>query len=387
MPGDHNNVPPIAVDVMGGDFGPGVIIDGAVQAVEQLGIDVILVGREDEIRSHIDRSPSAAKSFLASNRLKIQQASDVITMEDSPSRAIRLKPDASIRRAFELMKKSEASAVVSPGNTGAMMAAGLFVSRTLSGIARPAIATLIPRTGGLPPVVFLDSGANVECHASQLVQFAIMGNFYSQTALEISKPRIALLSNGTESSKGTDIIRASAHCLKEMEELRFVGYVEGRDIAKDVADVVVCDGFTGNVVLKTMEGSVDLVVSSIKESVLESPLAKFGMWLAKPTLKRLFTEKLDPSAYGGAPLLGLNGIGIVCHGSSREKAILNAVRVAQRLASDNLVGRLECALAQFEQRSPDELQSSMWNGVEHPFSKNESDRRKDGVQSSSGSSE
>lgn len=368
MPNTPQNHLPIAVDVMGGDHGPGVVIEGAVAAWMNLGISVALVGHESEITSHL-RSINARISTDGESGVSVIHAPEVITMEDSPSRAIRTKPRSSVRVAFELVRDGKASAVVSPGNTGAMMAAGLFVVGTLPGIARPAIASLIPRVGGKPPVVFLDSGANIDCHASQLVQFALMGNFYAVSALGIRTPRVALLSNGTESTKGTDIIRSTAMYLSELDEIDFVGYVEGRDIAKDVADVVVCDGFTGNIVLKTMEGSVELVIDSIKEYVERSARGKLGMWLAKPVFKSLFGEKLDPSAYGGAPLLGLAENGIVCHGASKQRAITNAIRVAQRLVSERLVNRLEEALSALDPKLPDGQDEDIWNRMEQRFSK------------------
>lgn len=193
--------------------------------------------------------------------------------------------------------------MVSPGNTGAMMAAGLYVSGTLPGIARPAIASLIPKSGNGQPTVLLDSGANVDCNANQLVQFALMGNCYALSVLNCTSPRIGILSNGSEKSKGNDITRSASLMLSEIKELNFIGYIEGRDLPRDVADVVVCDGFVGNVLLKAMEGSIELVFDSIKHYVEKSFRGKVGMWLAKPIFKALFKQKLDPSAYGGAPLL------------------------------------------------------------------------------------
>lgn len=363
---------PVALDAMGGDYGPRVVVEGAVDAAEELGISTILVGDRAVIESRLaelgaDNNP----------KISICHASESITMEDSPSTAIRGKPDSSLRLAFELVRDGKACGAVSAGNTGAMMAAGLYVCGALRGIARPAIASLIPRRGDSPPTVLLDSGANTDCHAFQLVQFALMGSCYARSAVSLPNPKVALLSNGSELSKGTDVIRSAAVILRELEEINFVGYVEGRDIPSDKADVIVCDGFVGNVVLKTMEGAVELVVDSIKHYVEKSPRGKFGLWLAKPALRSLFRDRLDPSAYGGAPLLGLNGIGIVCHGSSSSRAIMNGVRVAHKFASDNLVTKMEQALSALEVALPADFQDGLWNRVGQRFDKSKRKKEAD----------
>jgi glycerol-3-phosphate acyltransferase PlsX len=263
------------------------------------------------------------------------------------------------------------------------MAAGLFVSGALPGVGRPAIASLIPRIGTSKPVVLLDSGANVDCHAHQLVQFALMGSFYARSVLPCDEPRVALLSNGSEASKGNDITRAAAMILSELPGIRYVGYVEGRDIPRDVADVIVCDGFIGNIVLKTMEGAVDLVLDSIKQYVEASPRGKLGMWLAKPVIKSLFRSKLDPSFYGGAPLLGLNDIAIICHGSSDARAIMNAIRVAHKFDEEALIARVSQALGALEQGSGT-YEDGMWNRMGQKF---EGQPRKKGEAEGSGSAE
>lgn len=357
---------------MGGDLGSGVAVEGAVFAYRELGISSILVGNEKEIASKLaqigaDREPG----------IKVRHADEVITMEDSPSLAIRGKPNSSLRIAYELVKSKLASSIVSPGNTGAMMAAGLFVSGTLPGIARPAIASLIPKVGDLPPTVLLDSGANTDCHAYQLVQFALMGNYYAKSAIASQSPRIALLSNGTEMSKGTDIIRAAAHTLSEIEGLNFIGYIEGRDIPRDVADVVVCDGFIGNVLLKAMEGTAELVLDSIKHYVEKSARGMLGMWLAKPMLKSLFHDKLDPSSYGGAPLLGLNDIAIVCHGSSNSRAIMNGIRVAKKFVDESLVLRMSAALSALDLKMPGDFEDGLWDRMGQRFDKSKKKKSKE----------
>lgn len=346
---------PVALDVMGGDHGPSVIVAGAVQAYRELGIPSVLVGKEDEIRS-------ALASLKAEDEegLSIQHASEVIRMEDTPSSAIRGKKDASVRVAFELVKDGRASCVVSPGNTGAVMAAGVFVSGVMPGIVRPAIATLIPRVRQRTATVLLDSGANLDCDAHQLVQFALMGKCYANIALSLPNPRIAILANGTEASKGNDITRAAAATLSHLKNVNFAGYIEGRDIARNDVDVVICDGFIGNIVLKTMEGTAYLVLDSIKYSVEHDLIAKAGLWLARPAIKSLFRNKLDPSSMGGAPFLGLNSIAIICHGSSDSRAIRNAMKVASTFVKEDFIGELDSSLSSIEDVWPDSYEGGIF---------------------------
>lgn len=353
---------PVAVDVMGGDHGPIVAIEGAVHAARELGIASVLIGREDEIRSGLSSIGALGESLIS-----VHHAGEVVRMEDSPSAAIRGKADSSVRVAFELVKEGEASSVVSPGNTGAVMAAGVFVSGVMPGIARPAIATLIPKVGDKPPTVLLDSGANVDCDAHQLVQFALMGKCYATIALNLRNPRIAILSNGTEPSKGNDITRAAAATLSQMPNVNFAGYVEGRDVARDGVDVVVCDGFVGNIVLKTMEGTAFLVLDCIRHSVESDMLAKIGLWFAKPAIQALFRDKLDPSSLGGAPFLGLNDIAIICHGSSNSRAIRNAIKVAHAFVKEDLIGELDSSLSSIDDVWPDGFESGLWEKMGRRF--------------------
>lgn len=336
---------PIAVDAMGGDHGPSVVVNGAIAAAKEFDISAILVGDEKQLIPLLRQGDPEG-----SLPLTVQHASQVVGMDEAPGLAIRGKQDSSIRIAFELVSQGKASAVVSPGNTGAIMAAGVFVVGTLPGIARPAIASLIPKGGSGAPTVLLDAGANTECHAFQLVQFALMGHYYATAALGCPAPRIALLSNGTELAKGNDIIRSAAMMLSELEGINFIGYVEGRDISRDVVDVVVCDGFVGNIVLKAMEGCVALVTDSIKAVSQTSLRGKVGLWLARPVLRKVFKDKLDPSAYGGAPLLGLGQIAIKCHGSSSSRAVMNGIRVAQRFVEQGVLSSLHAALQQLDVR-------------------------------------
>ena len=355
---------PVAIDAMGGDLGPAVVVEGVLRAERELGISAILVGNENELRALLARSGAST-----STRITVEAASEVVTMEDSPSRVVRGKANSSLRRAFDLVREGKASSVVSPGNTGAVMAAGLFAVGTLPGIARPAIATLIPKVGDNTPTVLLDSGANIDCHATQLVQFALMGSNYARVALGIAAPRVGLLSNGSELSKGTDTIRAAAMILQSYKEINFIGFIEGRDLPRNVVDVVVCDGFIGNIVLKTMEGSVELVLDSIRHYVERSVRGKVGIWLAKPMFKSLFREKLDPSSYGGAPLLGLGAVAIVCHGASNSKAIFNAVRVAEKFVQEKLIEKLEESLGSLDLKDSSGVEDGIWDRMGQRFEK------------------
>ncbi len=367
---DSKKSKPLALDVMGSDLGPEPLIDGAIEALRELGIHSILVGHEDRIRAYLKQ-----KNLDKDSRISIVHASEVVEMDDSPAKALRTKQDSSIFKAFELVKQGHASGVISAGNTGAMMAAGMLSVGTLPGVARPAIATLIPKVGSASPTVLLDSGANVDCHAQQLVHFALMGDFYAKAAIGCLKPRIGLLSNGSEPSKGNDILRATALTLKSYPGINYIGYVEGRDIPRDLVDVIVCDGFVGNVVLKTMEGAVELVVDSIKVATEGAWRAKLGMFLSRPMLRSMFREKLDPSAYGGAPLLGLSELAIVCHGSSSARAIKNALRVSDKLNKAGLIETMRTALSDLDARSQQSFEDGMWNRLETHLDKRKSKKK------------
>jgi len=312
----------IALDAMGGDHAPHVEVEGAVLAAKEFGSQVILVGDRNVVEKEL------SKHNAGSLPISVRHASEVIGMDESPSKALR-KKDSSMRVAFDLVKSGEASAVVSAGNSGAAMATAMFVLRKLEGVDRPAIATVMPTLKGA--CVVLDVGANVDCKPSHLVQFAIMGDVYAQFILKKERPSVGLLSNGEEESKGTDVTRETHAILKQLP-MNYIGYIEGRDIFAGNADVVVCDGFVGNVVLKTSEGLADAIGQMLKEEIAKSPLAKLGYLLSKGAFGR-FKKKVDYSEYGGAPLLGIDGVGIIGHGGSTPKAIKNAIRVAQEFAS------------------------------------------------------
>jgi glycerol-3-phosphate acyltransferase PlsX len=308
----------VAVDAMGGDNAPVVEVEGAIAAVREYGVPVVLVGDTEKLRQEL------AKHNCKGLDIAVRQASEVVGMHDSAADAVRKKRDSSIRVAFDLVKNGEASAVVSAGNSGATMAAGMFVLKRLAGIERPAIAQVFPTLQG--DTLVLDVGGNVDCKPLHLVQFAIMGEVYARLVMGVAQPRIGLLSNGEEESKGNDLTRDTNAILKKIS-LNYVGYIEGRDIFNGVVDVVVCDGFVGNVVLKLSEGLVEAVGKMLKEELNGSLLSKAGYLLAHRAFAN-FRKKVDYAEYGGAPLLGINGVGMISHGGSNPKAIKNAIRFA-----------------------------------------------------------
>ena len=340
---------PVAVDATGGDNGLLVQVDGAIQAFQEFGARSVIVGPEEEIKQALDK--------LGGSRfpIEIKHAPDTITMDDTPSRAVVKKPDSSLCVAYRLVKEGMASSIISSGNSGAMMAAGILHCGLMPGIKRPAIATIIPAVGDRTPNVILDSGANVDCDAHNLVQFAVMGAIYYTSLFEVDKPRIGLLSNGTEASKGTDVLRAAALEIEEVGHLNYVGFVEGRDVAGSAADVIVCDGFVGNVVLKTMEGCVRLVAEQLMHESKKGLVSKIGLGLSKGVFREVFREKFDYTAHGGAPLLGLKKLSIVLHGSSDSRAVKNAIRVADNFAKNKMIDKISGELTGLEDSDLDEL--------------------------------
>jgi glycerol-3-phosphate acyltransferase PlsX len=316
----------IAVDAMGGDRAPDVVIDGAILAVKEQNVDVVLVGDSEVI------SAKLAKKGAKDLPISIKHAEQSVSMEDTPSAVLRNKRDSSIKVAFDTVKNGEASAVISAGNSGAIMVAACTVLRRLPGIDRPAIAVLLPTVKG--QCVLLDAGANVESRKNTLVQFAIMGSVYSKYVLNIEKPKVALLSNGSEESKGTELTRETNSLLKE-SSLNYIGYGEGRDAYNGNCDVMICDGFVGNVVLKVSEGLAEACFGMVKEEIFKSNIAKIGAFFMKGALKR-FKKRVDYSEKGGALLLGINGVSVIGHGGSSEKAIKNAILLAQRNINSNV---------------------------------------------------
>lgn len=324
----------IAVDAMGGDHGPPVVVEGAVTAQRDLGVALILVGDQAVLESEI------ARLGATSLGLEIRHASQVVSMAESPSQALRRKRDSSLRVAAELVRDGHASAFVSAGNTGAAMAIAMFTMGVLRGVDRPAIAAVLPNLRGY--TVLLDVGANVSPKPWHLFQFAVMGHVYARDILGIDRPRVGLLSVGEEEGKGNELTREAYDELKE-SSLNFAGNVEGRDIYNGACDVVVTDGFTGNVALKISESLVEMLGNMINEELTRDIRSRVGAALAMPAFAR-FRKRVDYTEMGGAPLLGIEGAAIICHGASPAKAIRNGVRVAAEWAKAGLNQHIRAAL-------------------------------------------
>ncbi|CAN5410745.1 phosphate acyltransferase PlsX [soil metagenome] len=323
----------IVLDAMGGDLGPRVCVEGALAASERFNIDIIIVGKE----RHLRRLLSAKKA--SERRIEIVNSEDVVTMQDGPRDSLR-KKKSSLAIATELVREGRGSALVSTANTGAVLAHTLMSWRTLPGIKKPAIATLLPTMQD--KVVIIDSGAVVDCKPHQLINFGIMGSTYAREVLGRVNPRIGLLSNGEEETKGNELV-VTSHQLLRKTGLNFLGNAEGRDIFTGDYDVIVCDGFVGNVVLKTSEGLARTITDLLKREATKTVPTMVGGALMRPAIRAL-KRKTDYDEAGGAPLLGLNGIAIICHGSSNAKAIMNALRVAAESVSRNLVSRVKADL-------------------------------------------
>lgn len=317
----------IAVDAMGGDFAPQSIVEGAVLAAREHGIPIALVGEEKTIRREAAKYPGSD-----SLPLTFVHASEAVGMDESPLTPIRKKKDSSIKVAFDLLKKGEASAVVSAGNSGAVLATAVFVLDKLPGVDRPAIGTIFPTLKGW--TLLLDAGANVDCKSFHLVQFAIMGEAYAKYILKQERPAVGLLSNGEEESKGNELIRETNAILRK-SSIGYIGPVEGRDIFNGRADVVICDGFVGNAALKICEGLAEAIGAMIKKELQASLRTKIGYFFARHAINDV-KKKMDYSEYGGAPLLGVDGVVIIGHGRSSAKAIKNAIRLAHDFAQIGL---------------------------------------------------
>jgi len=313
----------VAVDAMGGDHAPAVEVEGAVAAARGWQIPVVLVGNAPLLQDLLQQHDAAGLPIT------VCHASEVVGMHDSASDAVRKKKDSSIRVAYNLVKSGDAHAVVSAGNSGATMAAGMFVLKRIAGIDRPAIATIFPNL--VDQTLVLDVGGNVDCKPHHLTQFAHMGDVYARHVLNKARPRVGLLSNGEEESKGNELTREVHHLLKNAP-FHYVGYVEGRDIFNGSVDVVICDGFVGNVVLKVAEGLADGIGQMLRREIQSRFFAKIGYLLSKPAFQA-FKKRIDYAEYGGAPLLGIEGTGMICHGGSSPKAIMNAVRMAHEFVA------------------------------------------------------
>jgi glycerol-3-phosphate acyltransferase PlsX len=327
-------IAPVAVDAMGGDNAPGAIVQGAINAARK-GLAVVLVGPEARVRDEVARCGGRGLPIAVKN------ATEVVEMTDHPGQAMRRKKDNSIRVCFELVKDGAASAMVSAGNSGAVMAGAIFVLGRPEGVERPAIISVLPGLKGQP--IMLDMGAVVDCKPIHLVQFALMGEVYARRVVGAARPRVAILSNGEEDSKGTDLTRAAAAALRG-STLEFVGYCEGRDLLTGDFDVIVTDGFTGNVALKTMEGTAKVVGEYLKRALRSTVVSSVGGLLASRALERM-KRQIDWREVGGAPLVGVNGVGFISHGRSDAFAIENAIRRAAEAARTHFVDEIARAVS------------------------------------------
>jgi phosphate acyltransferase len=329
----------IAVDAMGGDHAPKAEVEGAIRAAKALEVQVILVGREEVIRKEMDLHDD-----WQDLPIKIVHATEQVTMEDSAAKAVRSKRDSSIRVASRLVREGVAQGAVSAGNTGAVMATAKMVQGMLPGVDRPALASAFPTLKGSPAVI-VDVGANVDSSPRMLAQFAVMGSAYYRSIFHKDEPRVGLLSIGEEEHKGNELTRAATPLLKSLP-LNFIGNVEGRDVYTGYADVIVCDGFIGNVALKVSEGLVDVIKHMLHESLEKTVTRKIGYVLSR-TAYVDFKKRVDYSEYGGAPLLGVKGACIICHGRSNANAIKNAIRVASEFAGGHVNKRIESELSRW----------------------------------------
>jgi glycerol-3-phosphate acyltransferase PlsX len=322
----------IAVDAMGGDHAPKSEVEGAIRAARTLNVQVILVGKEEVVKRELDQHDG-----WKDLPIRIVHASEVVTMEDSAAKAMRSKRDSSIRVATRLVKDGTAQGVVSAGNTGAVMVTAKTSLGMIPGVERPALASAFPTLSGNPSVL-VDVGANVDCSPEMLAQFGVMGSIYSRIIFHNSHPRVGILSIGEEEHKGNELTRNATALLRTLP-LNFVGNVEGRDLYSGIVDVIVCDGFIGNVALKVSEGIVDVIKQMLQESLEATITRKIGYVLSRQAYTD-FKKRLDYSEYGGAPLLGVKGVCIICHGRSNANAIKNAIRVAAEFAQGQITRRI-----------------------------------------------
>jgi glycerol-3-phosphate acyltransferase PlsX len=326
----------IAVDAMGGDEAPGRIVDGALAAARHFDLGVTLVGPADRLEQEVSRHPGIDRE-----RVRIVHADEVVEMAEAPTAALRRKPNASIRIAAEAVARGEAAALFSAGHTGATVMAAHAAFGMLPGVDRPALAATIPTRRH--PAVLLDVGASVECRPQHLLQFGVMGSMYARVAFAIDTPRVGLLSIGEEETKGNELTR-EAHRLLKASPLCFIGNIEARDVYKGAADVIVSDGFTGNIALKVSEGLVEVVEELLRDELSSTITTRVGSLLTSRAMRH-FQKRVDYSEYGGAPLLGPAGIAIVGHGRSSAKAVRNAVAMAYRFVSSQFIERVEREIA------------------------------------------
>ena len=332
----------IAVDVMSGEKAPAELISGALEALkEDQEIELTLIGEYDIITDEL------AKTDYDSKRLNIENADQIISMDESPIKALRKKKNATVNVGARLLKDSKVDAFISPGNTGSVMAAGLLRVGRIKGISRPPIAIQFPAVNG--STLVLDNGANTDCSPENLKQFALMGQLYAEHVMKINNPKVALLNIGEEKSKGNNLTKESYEVLNSERRIKnFIGNIEGRDIFSDKCDVVVTDGFVGNVVLKTTEGAASFFLDLLKESFKSNLRTKIAALLLKPYLKKVL-KKIDYRQYGGAPLLGVKGVVIISHGSSDGTAIYNAVKAAKNTVKEDIVSLIKSEIEKNEE--------------------------------------
>jgi phosphate acyltransferase len=335
----------VALDAMGGDNAPGEVVLGAIQAAREYSMGVYLVGREDAIRAEL------AKHDTRGLDLPIIHTDEVIEMDEHPASAVRRKKNASMTLALQLVRDGSVLGAVSAGNSGAMMAASLFTLKRIEGVDRPALGAVFPTRDGISFV--LDVGANTDCKPEYLQQFALMGSIYVERIFSIASPRVSLLANGEEETKGNELVQQTHQLLKAHAEIlgiNFTGNVEGREIPAGGADVVVCDGFVGNVVLKLSEGMAETLLGMLRTQMTSTLPNKLAAAVLQPGLRKIF-RRLDYAEYGGVPLLGINGSAIVSHGRSNAKAIKNALRVARQTSETNVAGAIAGGLAKLQTKS------------------------------------
>ena len=323
----------IALDAMGGDFAPDQVVAGGVQAHRELGVEVIFVGQKEKVDTALAKA-GAGKWAL------IEDAAEVIAMDENPAQAVRTKKNSSIVRACTMVEDGRAAGFVSAGNSGAVMAAGLFGLRRIPGVERPAIGAVIPTATAR--CLLLDAGANADARPEYLVQFARMGSIYAERVMDIASPRVGLLSNGEEPGKGNQLVQATEPLLRAATGINFIGNIEGNDVFKDRADVIVCDGFTGNVLVKTAEGAAELLFRSIRDAIKGDPIASLGGLLVRPKLQAL-RARVDWRELGGWLLLGVNGVTVIAHGRSDATAIRSAIRVARDAVDRQVIATFTAA--------------------------------------------
>lgn len=327
----------VALDAMGGDNAPAEIVKGAIEAVnEKEQIQVLLVGKEEEIQKELK------KYSYSEEQIKVVKADEVITNDEAPVMAIRRKKDSSIVVALNLIKAGEADAFVSAGSTGAVLVGGQLIAGRIKGVERPPLAPLIPTVKGVSLLV--DCGANVDARPSHLLQFAKMGSIYMENVIGVEKPRVAIVNIGAEEEKGNMLVKETYPMLKNCSEINFVGSIEARDIPYGEVDVIVCEAFVGNVILKLYEGVGSALIKEIKSAMLSTTAGKIGGLLAKPSLKGV-VKKFDASEYGGAPLLGLKGLVVKAHGSSKAKEVTTAIEQCVSFTEADIAAKIEKSLS------------------------------------------